>query len=162
MSYALRVNRSTMSLVRLSILNFCKSGKKVMDVKSSFLASVMVGSLVFPMLSIHVYQKSNWKNNFNKSTLTPLNEAFFKSMTENLTCLKALWYSLQDVSTMNFVLKMLHNFAPYPFLPPVQIHNSQKIIVGQHQFWWTNKTPLNCKKKKKIMHIWNKLCWLSS
>lgn len=77
-------------------------------------------------------------------------------MRENLTCLKALWYSLQDVSTMNFVLKMLHNFAPYPFLPPVQIHNSQKIIVGQHQFWWTNKTLLNC--KKKILHIWNKLC----
>lgn len=77
-------------------------------------------------------------------------------MRENLTCLKALWYSLQDVSTMNFVLKMLHNFAPYPFLPPVQIHNLQKIIVGQHQFWWTNKTLLNC--KKKILHIWNKLC----
>ena len=56
MSYALRVNKSTISFVRLVILNFSRSGKKVMLVKSSFLESVIVGSFVFPILSIHVYK----------------------------------------------------------------------------------------------------------
>lgn len=35
-----------------------------------------------------------------------------------LTCLKLCLYSLQAVSTVNLVLKMLQSLAPYPFLPP--------------------------------------------
>lgn len=59
MLYVLRVNRSIMFLVRFFILNFCKLGKKVMDVKFLFLVFVMVGFLVFFMLSIYVYEKFN-------------------------------------------------------------------------------------------------------
>ena len=33
-------------------------------------------------------------------------------------CLKCFPYSLQLVSTVNLVLKMLHSFAPYPLRPP--------------------------------------------
>jgi len=35
------------------------------------------------------------------------------------TCLKDFLDDLHEVSTVNFLLKMLHSLAPYPFLPPV-------------------------------------------
>ena len=56
-----------------------------------------------------------------------------------LTCLKHLRYSLQEVSTTNFVLKMLHSFAPYPFRPPGNkesipiiriLYDSEKIFLA--------------------------------
>ena len=34
------------------------------------------------------------------------------------SCLKDLSYSFDDVSSKNFVEKMLHNLAPYPLRPP--------------------------------------------
>ena len=36
------------------------------------------------------------------------------------TCLNDFLYSLHVVSTVNLVEKMLHSFAPNPFLPPAR------------------------------------------
>ena len=55
-SYALRVNRSMMSLSSVSIWNFFKSGQKVTQVKSSPFTGPIFGSLVFVMLSLHTWQ----------------------------------------------------------------------------------------------------------
>lgn len=54
------------------------------------------------------------------------------------TCLKIFLDSLQAVSTVNFVLKMLHSLAPYPLRPPneqvkmsVCKRNTRKVTI----FW---------------------------
>lgn len=36
----------------------------------------------------------------------------------HFTCLKVFFETLQAVSTVNFVLKMLQSLAPYPLRPP--------------------------------------------
>ena len=54
-SYALLERSEIMSLSRLSILNFARSGLNVTQVKSFPLKSFTIGSVTFPMLFVQVY-----------------------------------------------------------------------------------------------------------
>jgi hypothetical protein len=58
---------------------------------------VITGVPFLPMLDVNVYDVSR----------------------DTDTCLYFLPVAASPVSTINFVKKMLHNLAPYPFRPPV-------------------------------------------
>lgn len=45
------------------------------------------------------------------------------------TCLKVFFESLQAVSTVNFVLKMLQSFAPYPLRPPKVLNVKIRLTI---------------------------------
>lgn len=117
MSYALLVIRATVSLSRMLILNLARSGLKVMQVNSSPSKGLMLASPALPML---LYQVCGKNKLFDPIFLTSFNTITLEQIWTRppLTCLKVFLDSLQAVSTVNFVLKMLQSFAPYPLRPP--------------------------------------------
>lgn len=67
----------------------------------------------------HVIIPSLWKTWTNWNDIfTFLGKKKLMRFTCLLTCLKIFFDSLQAVSTVNFVLKMLQSLAPYPLRPP--------------------------------------------
>lgn len=61
-----------------------------------------------------------WCHLFGGVTIANYQSTF--NRRDILTCLKLCLYSLQAVSTVNLVLKILQSLAPYPFLPPAAKH----------------------------------------
>lgn len=80
----------------------------------------MLASPALPMLSYQVCRKQGHTYGemtffFLNATMTTKEKMWYCAPP---TCLKVFLDSLQEVSTVNFVLKMLQSLAPYPLRPP--------------------------------------------